>query len=138
VANSHPAGLIPIDAFSLHSRRMKTLNLIGRQVQKIRVSKHWSQKTLAEKLQLAGLDKSREAVGRIEARLVYVREYELLFIARVLGVDWRDLLPEIGPTTELLPVIEELMKPRNSTASKWRRRKTKIAKKPRSIPSGRS
>ncbi len=104
---------------------MKTRNLIGRQVQKLRVSKHWSQKTLAEKLQLGGLDKSREAVGRIEARLVYVRDYELLFIAKVLGVDWPELLPEIDPSTELLAVIEELMKPRKSTAPKWRRSKTK-------------
>jgi transcriptional regulator with XRE-family HTH domain len=117
---------------------MKTLNLIGRQVQKIRVSKGWSQKTLSEKLQLGGFDKSREAVGRIEARLVYIKDYELLFIARVLGVDWPELLPKIDPTKELIVVIEELLKPRRSTAPKWRRRKTKKAKKPRSIPRGRS
>jgi transcriptional regulator with XRE-family HTH domain len=110
---------------------MKTRNLIGRQVQKFRVSKRWSQKTLAEQLQLGGLDKSREAVGRIEARLVYVRDYELLFIAKALGVNWPELLPEIDPTIELLAVIEELLKPRKSTAPKWRRRKTKKAKKTR-------
>lgn len=104
---------------------MKTLNLIGRQIQKIRVSKHWSQKMLAEKLQLIGLDKSREAVGRIEARLVYVRDYEMLFIAKALGVAWPALLAEIDPNKELLVVIEELMKPRRSTAPKRRRRTTK-------------
>ena len=128
----------PIDAFSLHSRRMKTLNLIGRQVQRIRVTNQWSQKKLAEKLQLAGLDKSREAVGRIEARLVYVRDYELLLIAKALGVKLPDLLPDLDPKMELRDVITELMKPRKSTAPKWRRRKTKKAKKTRSIPRGRS
>ena len=129
MATSHPAGVLSTDAFSPHNRGMKTLNLIGRQVQKIRVAKGWSQKTLAEKLQLEGFDKSREAVGRIEARLVYVRDYELLFIAKALGVDWPDLLPEIDPTDKLLAVIEELLKPRRSTAPRWRRRKAKRAGK---------
>ena len=138
MATSFPAGVDSTHAYSPHNRGMKTLNLIGRQVQKIRVSKGWSQKTLSEKLQLGGFDKSREAVGRIEARLVYIKDYELLFIARVLGVDWPELLPEIDPTKELLAVIEELLKPRRSTAPKWRRRKTKRTKKPRSIPRGRS
>jgi len=104
---------------------MKTLNLIGRQIQKIRVSKHWSQKTFAEKLQLIGLDKSREAVGRIEARLVYVTDFEMLFIAKALGVTWPELLPHIDPEKELRDVIAEMMKPRKSTAPKRRKRKTK-------------
>ena len=115
---------------------MKTLNLIGRQVQKIRVSKHWSQKTLAEKLQLVGLDKSREAVGRIEARLVYVRDYELLYIARALGVDWPALLPEIDPKMQLRDVIAELMKPRKATAP--RRRKRRAEKRRQALSSASS
>lgn len=104
---------------------MRTLNLIGRQVQKLRVARHWSQKQLAEKLQLLGLDKSREAVGRIEARLVYVTDFEMLFIARALGVTWPDLLPTIDATKQLHDVIAELMKPRRSRSPKRPRRKAK-------------
>lgn len=130
MATAHPAGLIPIDVISLHDGGMKTLNLIGRQVQKLRVAKLWSQKDLAEKLQLIGLDKSREAVGRIEARLVYVTDFEMLFIARALGVTWPELLPEIDMKRDLRDVITDLMKPRKSTAPKRRRRKVEQRGKP--------
>lgn len=117
---------------------MKTLNIIGRQVQKLRVANRWTQDVFAKELQKVGLNKSRAGVGRIEARLVAVKEYELLFLAKALGVRWGDLFPDIDPKRKLYDVVAELLKPRKATAPKWRMRKTKKAKKTRSIPSGRS
>jgi transcriptional regulator with XRE-family HTH domain len=108
---------------------MKTRNLIGRQVQKLRVAKQWSQKKLAEQLQLGGLDKSREAVARIEAQLVSVREYEMLFIAEALEVPWPILLADVDPNKKALEVVEALMKPRPSTAPKWGTRKSRNGRK---------
>ena len=117
---------------------MKTLNIIGRQVQKLRVANRWTQDVFAKELQKVGLNKSRAGVGRIEARLVAVKEYELLFLAKALGVRWGDLFPDIDPKRKLYDVVAEFLKPRKATAPKWRMRKTKKAKKPRSIPRGRS
>ena len=110
---------------------MKPHNLIGRQVQKLRVAKQWSQRKLAEQLQLGGLDKSREAVARIEAQLVAVREYEMLFIAEALGVPWPILLADVDPNKKALEVVEALMKPRPSTAPKWGRRNANRVKRTR-------
>ena len=104
---------------------MKPHNLIGRQVQKLRVAKQWSQRKLAEQLQLGGLDKSREAVARIEAQLVAVRDYEMLFIAEALGVPREMLLADADPNKKALEVVEALMKPRPSTVPKWGRRKNR-------------
>ena len=80
---------------------MKTLNIIGRQVQKLRVANRWTQDVFAKELQKVGLNKSRAGVGRIEARLVAVKEYELLFLAKALGVRWGDLFPDIDPKRKL-------------------------------------
>jgi transcriptional regulator with XRE-family HTH domain len=88
------------------------------------VQKNWSQNRLAEELQRAGLDKSRQAIARIETQIVYVYDFQLLFIARVLGVGLLELYPNIGPEDDLYDTVTELRKPRKSTAPKWRRRKT--------------
>ena len=108
---------------------MKILNLVGPRIRRIRVGKRWSQKRLAEALQRAGLDKSREAVARIEAQLVYVYDFQLLFIARVLGVPLLELYPNIGAEDDLYDSVTELRKPRKSAAPARRRRKVRSGRK---------
>jgi transcriptional regulator with XRE-family HTH domain len=103
-------------AFSPQNGRIKTLNIVGRRIQGFRNAKHWSRSDLAIKLQIAGLDKSRFGVGRIESQIVYVRDYELLYFAKVLGVGLHDLYPEINGE-KIHDVVSELMKPRKSNAS---------------------
>ena len=116
---------------------MKTLNIIGRQVQKLRVANRWTQDVFAKELQKVGLNKSRAGVARIEARLVAVKEYELLFLAKALGVGRDDLYPDIDPKRPLYDVVVvELLKPRKSTAPKWRKGRIKSGKSPRRRATG--
>lgn len=128
---------ISIKAFGPLGRRMKVVNIVGPRVRRFRSAKLWSQNVLATKLQLAGLDKSREAVARIESQIVRVYEYELLYIAKVLGVGLLDLFPEIHANGKLHEAVTELMKPRKSNTHNHRRRKTSRAKKTASPPRNR-
>jgi transcriptional regulator with XRE-family HTH domain len=74
---------------------MRHLNVIGPQVRRLRSRRGWSQKQLAIKLQLAGMDyATRGKVCKIESREVWVSDDDMLFIARVLGVEPNDLYPE--------------------------------------------
>ena len=61
-------------------------NFIGPQIQRLRKARGWSQAKLAERLQLNGLDVGRDVVARIECRLHCVKDKEIIFIARTLGV----------------------------------------------------
>jgi transcriptional regulator with XRE-family HTH domain len=110
---------------------MKTLNIVGRRIQRFRNAKQWSQNMFAAKLQLAGLDKSRSGVGRIESQIVHVRDYELLYFAKVLGIGLLDLFPGIDPAGKIHDVVTELMKPRKSSASARRRKKSRGRKSSR-------
>lgn len=70
-------------------------NLIGLQVRKLREERHWTQRTLAEKLQIAGLEISRSSLAKIEARLIRVNDYELFYFARAFNVGLRQLFHSI-------------------------------------------
>lgn len=70
------------------------LNLVGPQVRRFRTEKGWSQEMLAAKLQVAGWDVSRGSLAKLEAQFRRVPDCELLFLAKVLGVDLPDLLPK--------------------------------------------
>ena len=52
----------------------------------------------AAKLQVAGLDIDRSAVSKIEARMVFVDDRTILYLADVLKVEVQELFPkrEIG------------------------------------------
>jgi transcriptional regulator with XRE-family HTH domain len=70
------------------SRRTKfPANFIGPQIKRLRLARGWSQAKFAERLQLNGWDVGRDVVARIECRFHCVRDKEILFIARTLGVD---------------------------------------------------
>jgi transcriptional regulator with XRE-family HTH domain len=81
----------------------KPLNLVGPEVRKFRDRKGWTQEVLAGKLQLQGWDVSRVSVAKLEARLRWVSDCELLFLAKALGVSLPDLFPpnldlkKVGP-----------------------------------------
>ena len=81
----------------------KPLNLVGPQIRKLRDRRDWTQAVLAERLQLHGWDISRTSLAKLEARLRWVSDCELLFLAKALGVSLADLYPpgldlkRIGP-----------------------------------------
>ena len=74
---------------------MRRLNVIGPQVRRLRSLRRWSQNQLAIKLQLAGMDyATRGKVCKIESREVWVSDDDMLFLARVLGVEPNHLYPD--------------------------------------------
>ncbi len=72
------------------------LNISGKQVAKLRMSmpERVSQRELADRLQLAGLDLGKNAVQQIESGQRFVTDIELKTLAEVLGVTVDDLLRE--------------------------------------------
>lgn len=67
-------------------------NLCADQVTKLRVAKKWSQRQLADALQLLGLDIDKNAIQRIEAGKRFVTDIELVKLAAVFGVSIDQLL----------------------------------------------
>lgn len=72
---------------------MRPLNVVGSQIRKLRNQRGWTQDMLAQKLQLAGWDVSRGSLAKLEARIRWVSDCELLFLAKVLAVSLPDLFP---------------------------------------------
>lgn len=71
-----------------------TLNLCGKNVARLRLTlgSKVSQKDLADRLQIAGLDLEKNAVQRIESGQRFVTDIELRTLAEVLGVSVDELL----------------------------------------------
>jgi transcriptional regulator with XRE-family HTH domain len=87
---------------------MRYKNNVGPQVRRRRYSLGWSQSTLAAKLQIAGFDISRSGVSKIEARLSYVDDKSLLYLAEVLKVPVQDLFSPRPPGNRIYNFMERL------------------------------
>ena len=87
---------------------MRYKNNIGPQVRRRRYALGWSQSILAAKLQIAGFDISRSGVSKIEARLSYVDDKALLYLAEVLKVQVQELFPPRTPGNRLYEFMEKL------------------------------
>lgn len=69
-----------------------TNNLCGKRVAAYRKARGWSQRQLADRLQLCGLDIDKNAVQRIEAGKRFVIDIELAALSKVLNCTYTDLL----------------------------------------------
>lgn len=69
----------------------KPKNIIGPSIRRARYQRGWSQANLATRLQLQGLDLRRSAVGKIEARIRVVPDYELMVILKVFGLTCEEM-----------------------------------------------
>ena len=69
-------------------------NLCGKTVARLRTEQKLSQRALADKLQLVGLDIDKNAIQRIESGQRFVTDIELLALSEVLGVSLDYLLKE--------------------------------------------
>ena len=87
---------------------MRYKNNIGPQVRRRRYTLGWSQSMLAVKLQIAGFDISRSGVSKIEARLSYVDDKSLLYLAEVLRMPVQELFPPRPPGNRIHDFIEKL------------------------------
>lgn len=70
------------------------MNLCGKNVARLRLDLRpkVSQKGLADRLQIAGLDLDKNAVQKIESGQRFVTDIELYTLAKVLGVSADELL----------------------------------------------
>ena len=69
-------------------------NLSGRRIAQLRgaMEPHTSQRALADKMQLAGIDLDKNAIQRIESGKRFVTDIELRAFAAVFGVTADELL----------------------------------------------
>ncbi|MBQ8536458.1 MAG: helix-turn-helix transcriptional regulator [Clostridia bacterium] len=72
------------------------LNICGRQVAQLRKAAEpkMSQRALADRMQLAGVDLDKNAIQRIESGQRFVTDIELKTLAQVLGVSLDELVKE--------------------------------------------
>ncbi len=69
-------------------------NLCGKKIAQARKGMKISQRELADRLQLHGLDIDKNAIQRIEAGKRFVTDIELVALAAVLDKDMRELVGE--------------------------------------------
>jgi transcriptional regulator with XRE-family HTH domain len=81
------------------------LNLVGPKVRELRVLKALTQEALTAKLQVEGWDVSRESLAKLESQFRRVPDCELLFLAKVLGVEIRELFPSKIDLKKLDPAL---------------------------------
>ena len=67
-------------------------NLCGQKISVFRKKMGLSQRELAERLQVAGLDIDKNAIQRIECGKRFVTDIELVSLCKVLEKDYKDLL----------------------------------------------
>lgn len=66
-------------------------NISGETIEKYREALNMSRETLAEKLQLAGLNIDRSHIFRIEKNKVILKDFELIAICKILGIKYPEL-----------------------------------------------
>jgi len=69
-------------------------NIVGSKVRTLRKENGWTQKALAEKLQLAGFDCTDLTILRIENGTRFVPDYEVKALAHIFGVSYEMLMDE--------------------------------------------
>lgn len=69
-------------------------NVCGKNVVKYRILLKISQRELADRLQLAGLDVDKNAIQRIECGKRFVTDIEIIALSRVLKVSYDELLSQ--------------------------------------------
>ncbi|NLW69918.1 MAG: helix-turn-helix transcriptional regulator, partial [Eubacteriaceae bacterium] len=67
-------------------------NLCGPNVKRLRLQRNLSQRQLAEKLQLVGLDVEKNAIQRMECGKRFVTDIELAALMKVFGVGAEELM----------------------------------------------
>ena len=69
-------------------------NIVGQKIRCLRKERGWTQKALAEQLQLAGYDCTDLTVLRIENGTRFVPDYEVKALAKIFNVTYETLLDE--------------------------------------------
>lgn len=70
-------------------------NVCGKNVSRFRKELNISQRELADRLQLIGLDVDKNAIQRIESGQRFVTDIELIYLAKILDKAFDELLENI-------------------------------------------
>ena len=84
-------------------------NVCGEQISKIRKNMKISQRKLADRLQIAGLDVDKNAVQRMESGQRFITDIEMVYLAKVLNCSFEDLLG-LKAGDELWNIFNSLIK----------------------------
>jgi transcriptional regulator with XRE-family HTH domain len=69
-------------------------NICGKNIAKFRKELRISQRALADKLQLIGLDVDKNAIQRMESGQRFITDIEICFLCRVLNKSFDDLFSD--------------------------------------------
>ncbi len=67
-------------------------NICGKNIAKFRVEMKISQRALADKMQLVGIDIDKNAIQRIECGKRFVTDIEIVAFSKVFDKEYKDLL----------------------------------------------
>ncbi len=67
-------------------------NICGKTIARYRTERKWSQRELADKMQLVGIDIDKNAIQRIECGKRFVTDIEILAFAKVFTITLDTLL----------------------------------------------
>ena len=67
-------------------------NICGEKVREIRKKNDITQDELAARLQVEGVNIERDSISRLEKGIRFVADYELVILAKVLGVTIEELI----------------------------------------------
>lgn len=67
-------------------------NICGKNIAKFRIALKISQRELADKMQLVGIDIDKNAIQRIECGKRFVTDIEIIAFAKVFNITYEDLL----------------------------------------------
>ncbi len=67
-------------------------NICGKNIAKFRIELKISQRELADKMQLVGIDIDKNAIQRIECGKRFVTDIEIIAFAKVFNITYEDLL----------------------------------------------
>ena len=76
------------------SNETGTKNIVGRMVVDIRKKHNIKQKDLLARLQILGMDISATSLSRLEGQHRLVQDFEVLILAKALGITTKELLGE--------------------------------------------
>lgn len=88
-------------------KRDTHLNVIGPEIRRIRKQRGWSQSKLALHLQSVGWNISRSGLAKIECRIMWVGDFELLYFVRALGVGIEKLFPPASAQQPVHALVEK-------------------------------
>ena len=67
-------------------------NICGKNISKLRLQFKFSQRELADKMQLVGIDIDKNAIQRIECGKRFVTDIEIIAFAKIFNVSYEELL----------------------------------------------